>query len=153
MKLYLVQHGESQSKDIDPARGLTDKGRRDVEKVGYFLKPLGIVVSAVRHSGKTRAIQTAEILAQSLSVTQGVMQQEGLAPLDPVEPVANQLSTMSEDLMLVGHLPFMGHLASSLVAGAESADAVAFQQGGVVCLETHEKSGWRVRWMITPDLL
>jgi len=153
MRLYLVQHGEAKSEDIDPERGLTDKGRRDVERVGAFLKPLGLVVSAVRHSGKTRAAQTAEILAQSLTVAQGVIEQEGLAPLDPVEPIAHPLTGMSEDLMLVGHLPFMADLASYLVAGAESVDVVAFQQGGVVCLKSDEKSGWRVRWMVTPDLL
>lgn len=153
MRLYLVQHGEAQPKDVDPERGLTDKGRRDVGKVGAFLKPLGLVVSAVRHSGKLRSAQTAEILGQSLTVAQGVLELEGLAPLDPVEAIANQLTDMSEDLMLVGHLPFMANLASYLVAGSKSADVVAFQQGGVVCLKSDEKSGWRVRWMVTPDLL
>ncbi|MFH1112962.1 MAG: phosphohistidine phosphatase SixA [Pseudomonadota bacterium] len=153
MRLYLVRHGEAKSEDIDPQRGLTDKGRQDVERVGAFLKPLGLAVSQVRHSGKARAAQTAEILAQSLSAGQGMIGHEGLAPLDPVEPIAGQLTGMSDDLMLVGHLPFMGCLASFLIAGAESADAVAFQEASVVCLERDARSVWRVRWMVAPELL
>ncbi len=153
MRLYLVRHGEANSKEIDPQRGLTDKGRQDVERVGAFLKPLGLVVSQVGHSGKTRAAQTAEILAQSLSVGQGVIEHEGLAPLDPVEPIAQQLTGMSEDVMLVGHLPFMGYLASYLIAGAESVDAVAFQEASIVCLERDARSIWRVLWMVTPELV
>jgi phosphohistidine phosphatase len=153
MRLYLVQHGEAKSEDVDPQRSITDKGMRDVQKVAVFLKPLGLVVSEIRHSGKARAAQTAEILAHSFSVGRGVREKAGLAPLDPVEPTAKQLIGMSEDLMLVGHLPFMGHLASYLIAGDESLDSVAFQQGGVVCLESDVQSGWRVRWMVTPDIL
>jgi phosphohistidine phosphatase len=54
--------------------------------------------------------------------------------------------------MIVGHLPFMEKLASLLVAGSEDADIVAFQMGGVVCLERDDVGVWRVRWMVTPDM-
>lgn len=153
MRLYLVQHGEAKAKDVDPMRGLTDKGTRDAEKVAAFIKPLQLGVSAVWHSGKTRAVQTAEIMGTALSSTHGVFKREGLAPMDPVAAVADGLAEHAGNLMMVGHLPFMGLLASLLLTGSESSDAVAFQQGGVVCLERDEKSGWRVRWIVTPDLL
>ena len=153
MKLYLVQHAESKSEKMDPARGLSEKGQADVKKVAAFLKTLRLVVEAIWHSGKTRAVQTAGILGQAVSAKQGVIQQNGLAPLDPVQPIQEKISQVSEDLMIVGHLPFMGKLASSLAAGSESADAVAFRQGGVVCLERDDQGTWRVRWAVTPDLL
>jgi phosphohistidine phosphatase len=154
MRLYLVQHGEAKTKDVDPERGLTNKGKSDVEKVAVFLKPLGLMVSAVWQSGKTRAAQTAEILSGSLSAAQGVVERDGLAPLDHVEPLADCVKgSGEEDLMIVGHLPFMANLASFLTAGSEASDVVAFQQGGVVCLETTNQSGWQIRWMVTPDLL
>ena len=38
MSVYLVQHGDSVSKDVDLARPLSEKGRRDVEKVADFLE-------------------------------------------------------------------------------------------------------------------
>ncbi len=153
MRLYLVQHGESNPEEVDPQRGLTDKGRADVEKVAAFLKPLSLTVQAVWQSGKNRATQTAETLARALAGSQPVVQHAGLAPMDPVGPIANAVSNISEDLMIVGHLPFMGKLASLLAAGSETADAVAFRQGGIVCLERDDKAVWRIRWMVTPDLL
>jgi phosphohistidine phosphatase len=152
MKLYLVQHGESKPKDVDPGRGLTDKGFADVRKVADFLKPLQAGVKAVWHSGKTRAQQTAEILTDVVGA--GDFQvREGLAPNDPVDPMKDELARAHDDLMIVGHLPFLGKLASILVAGSELADVVAFRQGGIVCLERHEEGAWRVRWMVTPEIL
>ena len=153
MRLYLVQHGEAKSKDADPDRHLTDKGVRDVEKIAAFLKPLGLRVNAVWHSGKARAAQTADILASALAITEGVIQRDGLAPNDPIAPVREELMQAAANLMIVGHMPFLSKLASALVAGSESADAVAFRQGGVVCLERFEDGAWGVAWMMVPELL
>jgi len=153
MRLYLVQHGESLSKEADASRGLSAKGRQDVQKVSQFLQRLGLSVKSVWHSGKARALQTAEIMVQAAKPDAVIIHREGLAPNDPVEPLISQLEEMTEDLIIVGHLPFMGKLASALVAGSEAADAVAFQQGGVICLERDTSSAWRVRWMVIPEIL
>jgi hypothetical protein len=55
----------------------------------------------------------------------------GLAPNDPVVPVAQWLraETEHQSLALVGHMPFLGRLASLLVAGHEQAQVVGFQMG------------------------
>lgn len=153
MKLYLVQHGEAKPEEADPQRGLTDKGRRDVGKVAAFIKPLSLSVKTVWQSGKTRATQTAEILAPALAGSPQVTQHAGIAPMDPVGPIAAEIAEIADDLMVVGHLPFMGKLTSLLAAGSEDADVVAFQQGGLVCLERDDKGAWRIRWMVAPDLI
>lgn len=157
MRLYLVQHGEAKPKQQDPQRHLTEKGLRDVRKAADFIRPLGLSVDAVWHSGKARAARTAEILASVITVSQGALQREGLAPNDPVGVTAKELSSFDEDLMIVGHMPFLGKLASALVAGDESADesadVVAFQQGGIICLERDEGGAWRLGWMVIPELL
>jgi phosphohistidine phosphatase len=154
MRLYLVQHGEADPEEVDPSRGLSVKGQADVKRVAKFLKPLNLSVKAVRHSGKKRAAQTADILAQSLSSADGVVQHAGLAPMDPVGPIKQEVETDApRDYMLVGHLPFMGKLASLLTAGSEDADVVAFRNGGVICLERDDTGTWHVRWMVTPDML
>ncbi len=165
MRLYLVQHGEAKSKDADPERHLTEKGLRDVEKVAAFLKPLGLSAGAVWHSGKARARQTAETLAQAVtadatlrssplrSTRGGAVERPGLAPDDPVEPVKEELARAEADIMIVGHLPFLGKLASLLVAGSESAGVVAFRNAGVVCLERGEGGAWRTTWALIPEIL
>ena len=61
MKLYLVQHGQAESKSVDPTRPLTGKGRQEVERVAKVAGQMHLQVRQIRHSGKTRADQTAMI--------------------------------------------------------------------------------------------
>ena len=117
-----------------------------------FVKPLALTADAVWHSGKACAAQAAEILASAIAVSQGILQREGLAPNDPIALIAKELSSPDEDVMIVGHMPFLGKLGSGLVAGDESAEIIAFQQGGIVCLERDEDSTWRVKWMMIKGL-
>ncbi|MFQ6674829.1 MAG: histidine phosphatase family protein, partial [Fidelibacterota bacterium] len=88
MKLYLVQHGESLSKDVDPERGLTDRGKEEVTRVAAVLVKGNIRVEKILHSGKKRAQETALLLQECLAAGGEFGEMEGLAPLDPVKPVA-----------------------------------------------------------------
>lgn len=153
MKLYLVQHGEAVSEEVDIQRPLSSKGRLDVRKVAEFLRRARLKVQLIWHSGKVRALQTAEILGEALSIEGSVIMRKGLAPLDPVEEVENELREREEDLMIVGHLPFLGKLVSRLLIGSGSPNLVTFQQGAVVCLERLETKSWYIRWMVIPELL
>jgi phosphohistidine phosphatase len=67
--------------------------------------------------------------------------------------LAKEISGMADDLMIVGHMPFLGKLASMLLVGSESKNLVAFRQGGVVCLQRNDDQTWQVAWMVTPQLL
>jgi phosphohistidine phosphatase len=153
MRLYLIQHGEAMTEEVDPSRPLTPKGRSDVGRIAYFLKAAGGSPGVILHSGKTRARQTAEIIASLLGPGCQVTEREGLAPNNPVRALTNEISGMANDMMIVGHLPFLGKLAATLLAGSESKNPVAFRQGGVVCLQRNEDQTWQVAWMVTPDLL
>ncbi|HCJ67700.1 MAG TPA: phosphohistidine phosphatase SixA [Elusimicrobia bacterium] len=151
MRLYLVQHGEAHPEQVDPSRPLTEKGRKDVSKVAKFLEEAGIQIDTVWHSTKTRAIQTAEILAEAIKA-KNIEQKEGLTPNDSVGTFKEELASREKDLMIVGHLPFLQKLASLLLTGSESQDLVAFQQAGIVCLE-REQGKWQITWMIIPELI
>jgi len=65
----------------------------------------------------------------------------------------DELAPNGRDVMIVGHLPFVSKLASLLLTGDESADTIAFQKGGIVCLERSAEDKWHVNWMVTPELL
>jgi len=153
MNLYLVQHGEAVSEEIDAQRPLSDKGRSDVRRVGKLLREAGLEVESIWHSGKLRAQQTAEILGEVLYVKGNVVAKKGLAPLDPTEPIENELRKREEDLMIVGHLPFLEKLVSRLLVNSDSPNLITFQQGGVVNLQRSEAGNWAIRWMIIPGLL
>lgn len=153
MQLYLVQHGAAKSEAEDPQRGLTDDGRRTVEHLADFLAPLGLPLDRIEHSDKLRARQTAEILAARLRPAEGTRQVAGLAPNDDVEPVRARLETETKNIMLVGHLPFLGRLASRLLGLEAERTLVQFQMGGVVRLDRDPSGQWRLRWMLVPELL
>ncbi len=81
MKIYLLQHGSSFSEEINPERPLTEIGEKDIKSLAIFLKPLGIQVYSLFHSGILRAKQTAEIIEASLSCPGGIQEKMGSPPL------------------------------------------------------------------------
>ena len=138
LDIYLIQHAESVSEKEDPQRPLSDEGKVTMEKVGSLAARLGINPDMIYHSGKLRAKQTAEALAQHLQLSDKVRERPGLAPLDQVSPTADWLekeaASGTRSLAIVAHLPFLEKLASLLVAGNEDNGVVAFQHGAIVKL-------------------
>jgi len=154
MRLYLVQHGKAKSKEEDPDRPLTKRGLEEVRRVGSFVaKNGGIQLKGIYHSGKTRAHQTAQTLAEVLSSGRDVMESEGLKPMDDPAVWANRIKNTDKDIMLVGHLPHLSKLTALLVSGDGEQQVVDFQNGGVVCLEKGSVQEWSLRWAVTPELL
>ena len=153
MKLYLVQHGEACTKEIDPERPLTERGKDDVDRLAAFLEKAGIRPDRLIHSGKLRAMQTAERLANAIAT--GVeLEASGLInPNDNPKAFDWQSESWDRDTLMVGHLPFIAKLVSHLVIDDDDRLIAAYQPGSVVCLERQADHGWRIDWMIRPDLL
>ncbi len=81
------------------------------------------------------------------------MHHDGLAPKDAVEPIKQELEQANRNVMIVGHLPFLGRLVAFLLTGNSDNDVVAFQFGCVVCLKRENAGEWRLQWMIVPKFL
>ena len=149
MRLYLVQHGLAKTAGEDPQRGLSPQGEVEVSAMANWAGNAGIAVKQIQHSGKLRAEQTATILAAQLNPADGVIAIDGLAPNDDVTSFAGRIDSASGDLMLVGHLPFLGRLTALLVTQNSQADIVRFHNSGIVCL-LNEQGKWRIEWVVTP---
>jgi len=153
MLLYLVQHGEARTEEEDPKRGLTDKGKDDVRKIAAYAGKLQVRISEVYHSAKPRAQQTAKILAEHLKPEKGIDQADNLLPMDDPALWALRILGMGEDIMLVGHLPYMARLAGLLLCGDTEKMCVDFKMGGIVCLKRFDDGRWAVEWMIVPEMV
>jgi phosphohistidine phosphatase len=155
MALFLVQHGISASRDVDPERGLTDQGRLDTERIAQVAKGYGIKVQKIVHSGKKRAEQTATLYHAALSVQSPLEAVSGINPMDNVRAFADGINPRM-DLMVVGHMPFMQRLVSYLTAGSEETRVYQFQNSGIVCLdaseETDGKLDWFIKWTLNPTI-
>jgi phosphohistidine phosphatase len=151
MPLFLVQHGKNLPKDVDPEKGLSDEGKTEVERMAALSGDHNVSISEIKHSGKKRARETAEIFAQALNPGGGVHKMEGLAPLDDVTKLNVKAD---QNVMLVGHLPFMEKLTSYLVTGTpDKPRVIKFQNGGVVCLDRDEETNsWFIKWTLFPRL-
>lgn len=153
MFLYLVQHAEALSKEADASRSLSEKGIEDIKKVAGYLSGLRIKVEMICHSGKMRALQTAQILAEHLNFVKKLSYTDGLAPMDDPKMWYDRLSRMNENIILVGHLPHLGRLASLILSSDREKNLIDFKMGGVVCLKRFEDGKWAVEWMVIPEML
>ena len=152
MALFLVQHGKSLPKDKDPHKGLSEDGISDVDRIANVAKGYGVHVSSVKHSGKKRARQTAEIFASALNPALGIQEISGLNPLDDVTALVDKIDSR-DNIMLVGHLPFMERLTSHLITGSIDDPVFKFQNGGIVCLDRDPDSGsWVIKWALMPKI-
>jgi phosphohistidine phosphatase len=153
MRLYLVQHGAALAGEVDPARPLSESGRQDVQAIAAFLKGAGIRVERVWHSGKLRAEQTAHYLAKAVLPRGRIEQVGGIGPLDDVAAFVSDADVWEQDILVVGHLPFMSRLVAWLVAGDPEREVVGYVPGSAVCLERQDAERWIVLWMLRPELL
>ena len=152
MVLFLVQHGTCLPKDLDPERGLSEQGIQEVTNIAADADSHKIHVKRIYHSGKKRALQTAEIIATALQPQNGVHSKSGLNPLDDVVSFLTVIEK-EDHLMLVGHLPFMEKLTALLITGSADNRVVRFQNGGIVCLEKDpDQNTWLIKWTLFPKL-
>lgn len=157
MEIYLIQHGEAYAEDQDPERSLTRSGEDQIRSSGKALKKLGIEVDLIVSSPKMRARQTAEIVAGELGYSkEEITVTEALEPLAPAEDAIDYLKRFGEKgkMLLAGHLPSLGRIASNLVSGGTDV-SIHFEMGGVCridveALPTHKGD---LRWILTPTQL
>ena len=152
MAFYLIQHGKSLPKDQDPDQGLSAEGIAETERMAGLAKDYGVAVSQIRHSVKTRARQTAEIFAGALNPKMGIREVSGIKPLDDVAAYAGDIDP-AENIMLVGHLPFMERMAAFLITGSIDKPVFKFQNSGIVCLDKDlEAQAWVIHWALMPNI-
>jgi len=150
MALYLVQHGKSLAKELDPERGLSPVGISETKKIAEFAFQQGLLVNQIFHSGKKRAEQTAQLFAQVIRPTPQIAQLDGLNPMDDVTQFAELLENR-QNTLYVGHLPFMEKLVGFLTTRNANNLVLKFQNSGIVCVEQIEDDRrWSIKWSLVP---
>jgi phosphohistidine phosphatase len=133
--VVLVRHANAVSTEEDPTRPLSITGRQQAERMASWLAGLDPRFEEIRHSGKARAEQTAEIFARRLGVKASCLRRVGgLSPHDDPERIAADLETHNGHVMLVSHLPFIGRLASLMLTGDGDRVGLRFANAGVAAL-------------------
>ncbi|MFW0073060.1 MAG: phosphohistidine phosphatase SixA [Coxiella-like endosymbiont] len=153
MKLYCVRHGHAeQSPNTNGERPLTQKGIEEINRIAMYLAHRDIRIVHVMHSGKLRAQQSAVVLAEAVAKDQLVEICELLGSDYPTAPLIGRIQEWHDDTLLVGHMPFMSQLVSSLILGSNYPDILLFPPATVVCLERFQNR-WILNWVLRPDLV
>lgn len=154
MHLYLIRHGESEEGDMsDEERALTPAGHQAVKTIARHITELPDEPTAIFSSPLRRALETARAFSEGWElIPQSV---DWLRPsAEPSRVLAELSETRHETVALVGHLPNLGLVMSTLLCGLPPRE-MSLPKGGVAHLEVNawEPGAAKICWLLTPDLL
>ena len=118
MEIYLVRHGAAYDKEDDPERHLNSDGVSQCHLTGRAVKRLDIQFDLIVSSPIARARQTAEIIAEETGYSRAEIKiTEKLEPTVLPNETLSYLNDFADvkRILLVGHLPLLGYLASELL--------------------------------------
>jgi phosphohistidine phosphatase len=163
MNLYVMRHGLAAEPDSaqysrDSDRPLTPKGERKLWKITSALEELEISFDWILSSPYLRARQTAEIVAEGLGLLKKLQITETLTPAGSAKKLIetiHQRETAPDDVLVVGHEPYLSELISLLVSG-ERPIAVTMKKGSLCKLTTELLEFGQcasLEWLLTPKQL
>ncbi|MEZ5357814.1 MAG: phosphohistidine phosphatase SixA [Candidatus Zixiibacteriota bacterium] len=153
MKLYLVQHAKADVKAGETERTLTEEGIAELLKIASFLKiHARVSPHTIFHSEKIRAKQTADILAEHITPQHIQEVPTGLAPMDDPGEWVKKANELTDDCMIVGHMPHLSKLATTLLERKDDKMSISFRNSGVVCLQ-YIDNDWTLLWTVIPEIL
>lgn len=151
MNLYILQHGDAVSKEVDPERPLSEQGVRDIRILAMHMQNMGVQLGNIFHSGKLRAEQSARLIADVLSPEIEPVQTDGLNPNDDPAVIREDFKPIPGNILVVSHMPFVSRLCSVLLTGTDNAEFASLP-GTLFCLEKNDDK-WRLAYMLRPDFL
>jgi phosphohistidine phosphatase len=153
MDLVLWRHAEAEPGEPDLARPLTARGEKQARRVAEWLRKRLPDTAKVYASPAKRAQQTAQALAEVAH--RKVKTLDALAPAADADDILDAIGWHGGNgtLVVVGHQPALGRVASRVLAGAQGDWSI--RKGGVVWISRRESNGDSepmLRAAISPDL-
>ena len=159
--IYLVRHaiaGVAPAGMSDADRCLTRDGERKMRRAAIGLKRLGVRPDVLLSSPLRRAEETAAVVASVLAPDLPVEIYPSLAPGHDAVDVLKGLHAYraARALILVGHQPDLGQLASHLLTGSTTLAQLPFKKGGVAAVQVASlppRGTGSLLWFMTPKQL
>ena len=160
MNLFILRHGLAVQRgtpgcEKDRDRPLTPKGRRRLRQIAKAMKKLDLSFDLVLSSPYARARQTADIVAATFNARRKLKLADYLTPDGNPQALIEFLKNLQpapENVLLVGHEPYLSQLISTLVAG-NSGLPVILKKGGLCKLAVESLKYGRcaaLEWLLTP---
>ena len=159
MIIYLLRHaiavprGDKQYPGDD--RPLTPDGVEKMKRNTAGMLALGLEFDAVLHSRLRRSRDTARIVKKAMDLRCPLSSTDALLPgADPGEVLREIAGSKAlRSVLLVGHEPHLGMLASALIGSQVS--SVIFKKGGIARIDAGKPApgSGRLAWLLTPRQL
>lgn len=119
MEIYLLRHGIAEDRAVggDAARALTDEGRKKLRKVLETAAKADVQPSLILCSPLKRAIQTAEIAAETLGYKKKIVQIQALEPESSPQALWQEIRGRPDEkaVLAAGHEPMLSAAAAFLL--------------------------------------
>jgi phosphohistidine phosphatase len=144
MLIYIVRHGPATPREEaagildDRDRQLTPDGKKKTRQAARGMRALGVEVGLILTSPYARARQTADIVASELGVGPGEVRETALLePGVPAIEVVREVAALdgARPVMLVGHQPGLGQIASVLLTGDSQTLQVDLKKASLCTIE------------------
>ncbi len=164
MHLLVIRHAIAEDRDEfaetgrdDSERPLTRVGRRRMRRNARGLQRVAPVIGRIASSPYVRAVETAEIVAETLGVEEEIAIVDALTPENPSEALLPWLAVQPPEatVAVVGHEPHLGRLVTWLMTSS-SESHVVFKKGGACLLDLGVRptgGGALLHWLLTPGQL
>lgn len=159
--LLLLRHAiaeDAHAEQPDEDRRLTGEGKRKLREVAAGMRALELPVEVVLTSPLRRAEETAAIVAEVYDLEDHVEVTPALAPGGGAARVFEALGAhrRAAGIVLVGHQPDLGELASTLLVGTPGLVPLPFKKAGLAGITVTTlppRAGGVLEFFLTPSQL
>jgi phosphohistidine phosphatase len=159
MDIYFLRHASAGDKKAptpkeDEKRPLDAKGIEQSKQMGRFLAALDVKPDAFVSSPLTRAVQTAELVAEELKGGSSITLDDALRPDASYEQFQDLLQHYGRQktIVVTGHNPNLSEFLSFLISGGTTKEMVELKKSAVAKVEQKLGNG-TLQWCVTPKLL
>jgi len=160
MVIYFLRHANAGPKQFsdaakDEKRPIDKVGEVQCHDVGRALAFLGVAANVVISSPLTRAMQTAEIVAQEIGYEEKIVVDPALRPEATFEQFKALLNRHKDKpaIMVVGHDPSMTEFVNRVLSNGTPLAVVEMKKGGVAKVEKELRRPAALRWLLTPKVV
>ena len=161
MNLFFLRHAKAYPQGpkfrADSKRPLTPEGRDKMYEVARGIKELGLTFDLILTSPYARALSTAQILAEVYKSKELFPTNNLICEADPkalIQEINENFGSL-ENLVLVGHEPFLSRLISVLLTGAPDT-AIDLKKAGLCFLTVQDLRHGKcasLNWLLKPSHL
>ena len=135
-RVFLMRHGKAEDgfNKPDYERNLQAKGEKKTTKIAAFLLAQNIKPQLILSSAANRTIQTSEIIAQQLKISEDAIIKTKLLYLASANQMLDEIYALDDhiaEIMIVGHNPGISNLAAYL----SNSDIAWLSTSAIVAIE------------------